>query len=355
MGRKAEHCIYRYKHCQTGEVFYIGKTDASLRQRIEAHAKEEKFTPYLQNLEVEFFRLQNKTETDIAEKYLINRYKPLLNEKDNREGLTDFVLTLPEWESYEVYQERTPERELTKKKLEAVESFQLYQLILKAIMKRDGSVLLPKSKFPFFLYKGQYFPLFQKECRMYPNGIRYFFRRGEQRRLVQHRYSLARELWLPLARANGCTEETEAWSFYRKFKEFLWEGCYEISYPSGIVSPKGELKVPISLSGWFQPLASEVRDLGTDKDYCLMYFEESCKRWLSKIEEAIAREELQHWKREGLLSDISFLERSGKSPLEEIPRRLWKEETQEEEEKFFDISILFEEEKKRNQRRKSPV
>lgn len=99
-------CVYRYTLVETGEVIYIGKTDASLKQRIDAHEKEEKFIPYLGLWKIDYMELANNVETDIIEKYLINQLKPILNEKDCTEGLTSMDISLPAWISYEQYKEK---------------------------------------------------------------------------------------------------------------------------------------------------------------------------------------------------------------------------------------------------------
>ena len=56
---KEEHYVYRYVLNDTGEIIYVGKTDASLRQRIEAHLTEPKFRPYIGRWQVEFIKLAN--------------------------------------------------------------------------------------------------------------------------------------------------------------------------------------------------------------------------------------------------------------------------------------------------------
>lgn len=100
-----DYCVYRYTLRETGEVIYIGKTDASLKQRIDAHQKEDNFAPYIGLWDIDYLELQNSTETDIIEKYLINYYKPILNTKDNVTGLSNMSITLPEWKPYSVYEE----------------------------------------------------------------------------------------------------------------------------------------------------------------------------------------------------------------------------------------------------------
>lgn len=105
VSKKQEYYVYRYILNDTQEVIYIGKTDASLKQRIDAHLTEPKFQPYLGRWRVEFIELANSVETDIVEKYLINTLKPVINEKDCVAGVTNMAIELPEWHPYSEYEE----------------------------------------------------------------------------------------------------------------------------------------------------------------------------------------------------------------------------------------------------------
>lgn len=100
-----DYCVYRYTLVETGEVVYIGKTDASLKARIDAHEREEKFQPYRGAWAIDFVRLANRVETDVVERYLINFYKPVINEKDVQEGVPTVTISIPAWERYEDYRE----------------------------------------------------------------------------------------------------------------------------------------------------------------------------------------------------------------------------------------------------------
>ena len=123
-----DFCIYRYLDRESGKVLYIGKTDASLKARILAHEKEDKFQPYRGLWQISYFRLSNSVETDIVEKYLINRLKPLLNEKDLEEGLSLGQMDLPKWRPIEEYLENPLEREerARLKKMAASADLELY-------------------------------------------------------------------------------------------------------------------------------------------------------------------------------------------------------------------------------------
>lgn len=104
MTRKREHIVYRYRLKETGEIIYVGKTNSSLKSRIDAHAKEEKFSPYKGKWEIDFIILANFVETDVVEKFLINKWKPVLNDKDCVSYKTNSLsIILPNWQPYSSY------------------------------------------------------------------------------------------------------------------------------------------------------------------------------------------------------------------------------------------------------------
>lgn len=104
----SEHGLYKFVDVETDKILYIGKSNNSLKQRIEDHKRakgiDEKFKPYLNKCKVYITTLPNSTETDILERALINQYKPILNGTDNQEGFSSYInVTEPEWIDYEVY------------------------------------------------------------------------------------------------------------------------------------------------------------------------------------------------------------------------------------------------------------
>ena len=100
-----EHGVYKFVEKDSKQIVYIGKTNNSFKQRIDAHIKgkgiDEKFKPYVNKCDVYIARLINGTETDIMEKILINKYKPVLNIIDNSEGYSGLIkCEEPIWEKY---------------------------------------------------------------------------------------------------------------------------------------------------------------------------------------------------------------------------------------------------------------
>lgn len=97
----AEHYIYKYVFHD--EIIYIGKVNSDLKRRVEEHAREEKFFPYLKEASVFCIQLANPTETTFMELYLINKYKPVLNIVAKYEGMTNIQVPEPAWIPYEQY------------------------------------------------------------------------------------------------------------------------------------------------------------------------------------------------------------------------------------------------------------
>lgn len=82
-----DKAVYRYFLKGTNTIVYVGKTNSSVRARVVAHRYEKKFQD-LGEFDIEYVELSNKVETDCVEKFLINLWKPILNDKDNVDGLT---------------------------------------------------------------------------------------------------------------------------------------------------------------------------------------------------------------------------------------------------------------------------
>lgn len=100
-----EHGVYKFVEKDTKNIVYIGKTNSSFKQRIDAHIRatggDEKFKEYVHKCDVYIAELPNSTETDLLERALINKYKPILNGTDNHKGMSDLIkISEPKWEKY---------------------------------------------------------------------------------------------------------------------------------------------------------------------------------------------------------------------------------------------------------------
>jgi excinuclease UvrABC nuclease subunit len=85
---------------------YIGQT-TNLQKRIETHDSspndniDRKFQDALKESFVLFFEVDNKTQADYVEKYLIDKYNPTLNIKDKNDNSCSFALNnLPKWKRW---------------------------------------------------------------------------------------------------------------------------------------------------------------------------------------------------------------------------------------------------------------
>lgn len=104
-GKMAAVEHYVYKYLWNNQVIYIGKVDSDLQRRVEEHAKEEKFQPYLDQSDIFCIPLVNQTETTFLELYLINKYKPILNFAAKYEGISNIQVQEPPWIPYSKYLE----------------------------------------------------------------------------------------------------------------------------------------------------------------------------------------------------------------------------------------------------------
>lgn len=116
-----EFYVYRYK-ASDNTIIYVGKTDSFLKSRIDAHQKEDKFLPYLEDCQIEYILLNNRVETDIYEKYYINLWNPILNEKDKE--IENFHLYIPDkkWFPYKKYLEKKEQERLKAYELDLKEA-----------------------------------------------------------------------------------------------------------------------------------------------------------------------------------------------------------------------------------------
>lgn len=108
--KKRDCGVYKFVHSLTQQVIYIGKTEDSFKNRINAHFRgkgvDAKFLPYTKDgCEVYIHRLVNDAEKRLVgslEIELINLYKPILNDENKCEGLSLFLdLKKFEWEKWE--------------------------------------------------------------------------------------------------------------------------------------------------------------------------------------------------------------------------------------------------------------
>lgn len=120
MPHPKHHGLYKFVTNDTDEIIYIGKTNNNIKSRIADHIRgkglDEKFNAYKDKYKIYVSLLPNAVETDILERALINKYKPVLNVTDNQYGMSDLIhVDEPEWHEYkEVFPDTTKPLEQVK-------------------------------------------------------------------------------------------------------------------------------------------------------------------------------------------------------------------------------------------------
>lgn len=99
--KKINKQFYIYRYVYHGEIIYLGKTNRNLYYRIQEHKNEVKFMPYLSEVKIQYYELKTQVEMDIAEKYWINVYSPILNVVDMDGAMFNFTLPKPCWKTYD--------------------------------------------------------------------------------------------------------------------------------------------------------------------------------------------------------------------------------------------------------------
>lgn len=121
------HGLYKFVDKESEEIIYIGKTNNDLKSRVMDHVRgkglDAKFNTYKGKYKIYVCFLPNATETDILERALINKYKPVLNVTDNHKGISDLIsVKEPKWQKYDeifkngLKKNKKKDRKTTKKK-----------------------------------------------------------------------------------------------------------------------------------------------------------------------------------------------------------------------------------------------
>lgn len=298
------YCIYKYTHLETGEILYIGKTDVSLKQRIHAHEKEEKFQPYRGLWKISFFWLSNKTETDIVEKFLINLYKPVLNEKDKEEGISLFSIRLPEWISYELYEEELKKDAVFQAQQEQIAKMDI-QFLEDALDACAGDGVMksrflhPTGKLPFFSDELQItMPNVRIENSLYVQTVY----PEMKEKLTACMYEIERSIYAKYWREmNYSKEEILLYEILYSFAEFLKEYAQNGFYEDEI-SMFCEFRISENAK-WISDYFSSMFFTFHLQDNNSAYVELNPESMdlLPEILERIAKDELTFYKSKGLL------------------------------------------------------
>ena len=205
---KKEYCVYRYVY-KNSDIIYIGKTDSSLKQRIDAHRKEEKFKPYLDNSKVDFVYLANRVETDIVEKFLINKYKPVLNEKDHVLGLSSMFLTIPDWIPYEKYCEsKNKKSDLDKALKQAISDELFFDAIYNALCSKQAQIITKELHISGCLpIKGERKRVTNRNIICTPDGYLQNIIPGIKNEIIENAYQIQSAIWEPVAKVWSFSDE----------------------------------------------------------------------------------------------------------------------------------------------------
>ena len=294
--RNREFYVYRYIDLSTGHIFYIGKTNCSLKARVEAHKKEEAFQKFL-DYKIEYTKLTNEVETDSVEKFLINYYKPVLNQKDKVEGLTD-SLNLPQliWEDYSVYLETIQKKKsIFREQAKIVAQLDmefLYDCLgcLKERGEFTSEFLHPTGTLPI----GNHIvsitePIVHKKGELYIQKLKPFI----LKELIDKENRILLNIWMPvIQRSEIPVYVLENFSLYETFLEFakiekwfVYEG-----YCMGENSNSYELELPIQYKKILPFIKKECLYEWKNKDAFLIEWGREDHEALDILEEQIAKD-----------------------------------------------------------------
>ena len=198
-----EYYVYRYTEKASGRVVYIGKTNCSLKARVDAHRREEWFSPY--DCDVDCVRLSNAVETDSIEKFLINFYKPVINLKDKIPFQTKEInLQGLEWIPYSSYlnEIKHPSNRKAVLKRDALKQVKILDKILESengkIVSSDMVLSLPMNDSLFQFAK--------IETTRVSEGYEYQLKEESKEFVSTHYYEVLASIWRPLINISDISE-----------------------------------------------------------------------------------------------------------------------------------------------------
>lgn len=206
-----EFYVYKYTDLLTGKVVYIGKTNCSLKARIDAHKREASFLAY-SDLYIEFTTLKNEVETDAVEKLLINYYKPAINIKDKVLHLTE-GLNLPdlEWQPYRVYlqeieKNKTQKKEIVKQYAQLDTEFLYDCLGADAEGAFSSRILHPNGTLPFGTIRK---PVTNKYTLQSGNVYNQILKPELLEEIEKKEHRILMDIWMPVVQNSNLSEKTE--------------------------------------------------------------------------------------------------------------------------------------------------
>lgn len=262
-----EYYVYRYTEKASGRVVYIGKTNCSLKARVDAHRREEWFAPY--DCDVDCVRLSNAVETDSIEKFLINFYKPAINLKDKIPFQTKEInLQGLEWIPYSSYlnEIRHPSNRKVVLKREALKQVK----ILDKILESEGEKIVSSDMVSSLPMNDSFFQFAKIETTRTSEGYEYQLKEGVKEFVSTHYYEILASIWRPLINISDISEARVsdfatceyALELVDLLKEFAYEGYLSEDYfePFVEVIP---LKYKVAFDTYFSKYTEESHIFGS--------------------------------------------------------------------------------------------
>lgn len=199
-----EFYVYRYTD-DRGEVCYIGKTNCSLKARIDAHKKEASFSG--KDFDIDFVKLKNKVETDSVEKLLINYYKPVINIKDKVPFLTE-GLTLPDLDWQPISKYYCELAKAPNKRKADLEDVSKRIFLINTLLSGKSQVQIPFLP-PVLYLDGEPQHLFEKEAQCDGNVYTLNLKKDAEKFAMEHCLQMYYEAWIPYMQGLTLRESSE--------------------------------------------------------------------------------------------------------------------------------------------------
>ena len=199
---KREFYVYRYTEKKTKSVVYVGKTNCSLKARINAHKREQWFAPY--DCYVEYVKLSNEVETDSVEKFLINYYKPCINLKDKVPFVTQEInLSGLDWHPYEEYLEsiKIEKGQYHVLKNEALKQAYVLEQLEEALMNEREEIILPFVAIQLPTFNGT-LDFSELEVKKEKNGYVHKIKKTVGKEIEEKYNEILACIWMPVATLN---------------------------------------------------------------------------------------------------------------------------------------------------------
>lgn len=300
-----EFYVYRYTDKKTNQVVYIGKTNCSLKARINAHKREESFAPY--NCDIDFVKLSNEVETDSIEKFLINYYKPCINLKDKVPFLTESIgIGGINWEPYSTYLNglKTNLQRKNIAKEQALKQTYIFEQLEEAFELNKRRIILPFVDVSLPMVGGDFnFNWSKKEVESTIGGYLFTILDDAKEIFELNKNEILASIWMPIVSMWDISVENSsnffkiecALEILKSMKDFAYDGfAIEDHYEPfvNILSSRLESGIPY-FEKWTEPVY-----ISNDKIY-IEWVDENHEH-INEIKEEIFKDFIKFLKFEGI-------------------------------------------------------